>query len=219
MGYGEPGRQHREQGATVCTSLPFVLRPMREGDIRAVMEIERRSFPSPWPESAYRYELRHGSDSLFYVLELGPGGLSASPWRGWLRDVLQRREEPSLLGYVGLRFRDDDAHISTIAIHPDWRGRGLGEFLLLLALEKAIQRGARRATLEVRPSNLVARRLYTKVGFVQTGLRRAYYQDGEDACLMALQPLDDARVAHLQDLKGAIEARLMRSEISNGNCG
>lgn len=188
---------------------------MREADIPDVMAIERRSFPSPWPESAYRYELRYRKDSLFYVLQLGEEMPPAAGWRDRLRGVLHREPSPPILGYVGLRLRGDDAHISTIAVHPEWRGLGLGEFLLLEALERAFRLGMQRVTLEVRPSNRVAQRLYAKVGFVRTGVRPGYYRDGEDAWLMALAPLDEACAVRLRALRRRLETRL-RKEIVKG---
>jgi len=193
-------------------SLPVIVRPMRMSDIPAVMTIERCSFPSPWPESAYRHELRYGANSRFYVLQ-PRWEMSTATWRDRLRGVLQRQEEPPVLGYLGLRFRGDDAHISTIAIHPDWRRKGLGEYLLLVALGKVLHHGVQRVTLEVRPSNQAARQLYAKVGFVQTGMRRAYYRDGEDARVMMLGPLDGAVLARLRGLRQAVEARLRREEV------
>jgi len=198
----EPGRALGSGDAGAgAAALPFVIRPMQVRDIPAVMAIERRSFPSPWPESAYRYELRYGRNSCFYVLQ---------PRVGARRDGLSGGPLPAVLGYVGLRLRGREAHIITIAIHPDWRGRGLGEFLLLQALEEALRRGARKVTLEVRPSNRVARRLYAKVGFTLVGIRRAYYRDGEDGWLMALGPLDRACLARLRGLERAVEDRLVR---------
>jgi len=200
----------------VKSDLPVVLRPMQEEHIPAVMAIERRSFPSPWPESAYRYELRHSAHSQFYVLQLRQGQEDSSTWRDRLWGVLQREEKPSILGYVGLRFRNDDAHVSNIAIHPDWRGLGLGEYLLLEAMDKGIRHGARRITLEVRASNEVARQLYRKVGFRRIGVRRDYYQDGEDAVLMALGPLDAETVRRVRELDRAAQTRLVEVDIPQG---
>ena len=194
-------------------SLPITLRPMREGDIPAVMAIERRSFPSPWPESAYRYELVYGLDSSFFVLQIAKEESPAATWRDRLRGVLERQGEPPLLGYVGLRFRGNGAHIITIAVHPEWRRMGLGEFLLLAALEEAARRSVQRITLEVRPSNQVAQRLYEKAGFSRKEVRRAYYRDGENAWVMVLHPLDDANVARLRDLRRALETRLMTERL------
>ena len=201
-----------EQG-TLFPLLPFVVRRMRESDIPAVVGIERRSFPSPWPESAYRYELRFGVDSLFFVLRhRDQEQQQAAPsWRERLKGALRRTEQP-LLGYTGLRFRSDDAHISTIAVHPDWRGRGLGELLLLTAIDHAIKYGAQQVTLEVRTSNLVAQHLYTKVGFVGTGMRYAYYRDGEDAWLMTLWPLNGMYRDRLSGMVRALEKRLQEEQ-------
>ncbi|HEY75172.1 MAG TPA: ribosomal protein S18-alanine N-acetyltransferase [Thermoflexia bacterium] len=186
--------------------LPFVVRPMEERDIPAVMAIERVSFPAPWPESAYHYELRYGTGSRFFVLQ--PAGEDRANERGRrLRSVMRRRGISPVLGYAGLRFRSDRAHLSTLAIHPDWRGRGLGSFLLLTVLEEAVQEGAQQITLEVRPSNRVAQRLYAKIGFTHTGVRPGYYRDGEDAWLMALT-LDEETVSRLRTLRRAVEARV-----------
>ena len=193
--------------STPGPDFPFVLRPMEEGDIPAVMAIERRSFPAPWPESAYHYELSFRSDSFFYVLTPRE---EAPPTR-WDRLLRRTRQagRSSLLGYVGFRLRDAVAHICTIAIHPDWRGLGLGEFILLAALGKALAYGVRHVTLEVRPSNRAARRLYARLGFVRTGIRQAYYRNGEDAWLMKLGPLDGAMIGYLGERQRAIETRLV----------
>lgn len=197
--------------STAVYALPVTVRPMRETDVPGVMSIEERSFPAPWPESAYRYELRFGSDSQFYVLQANGQQPLPVTWRDRLRGLWQREretQETPVLGYVGLRFRGDEAHISTIAVHPDWTGRGMGRFLLLTALERAIQHQSRLVTLEVRLSNRVALRLYSDVGFVQTDLRRGYYRDGEDAVAMALGPLDRPTIARLQGLRQAAEQRI-----------
>ncbi|MDW8068510.1 MAG: ribosomal protein S18-alanine N-acetyltransferase [Anaerolineae bacterium] len=187
-------------------SAPLVFRPMREEDIAGVMEIERQSFPFPWPESAYRHEIRYGTDSLFYVLELPPEP-SLAPW--WVR-LLRRRgpTRPPVIGYVGMRLLPGEAHITTIAIHPQWRGRGLGKYILLKAIERAARYHARWITLEVRASNQVAQRLYTEVGFRFTGVQRGYYRDGEDAWLMRLGPLDRAEMERLEKIRQETEARI-----------
>ncbi len=187
--------------------LPFIVRPMREADIPAVMAIERCSFPSPWPESAYRYELRFGANVLFCVLQLRQEP-DVPTWSAWLRGALSRRRQVAVVGYAGLRFRSESAHVSTIAVHPDWRRQGLGTWLLLTMIEQAISRGMRRVTLEVRPSNKIAQQLYARVGFVRTSVRHAYYRDGEDAWLMALGPLNEGDIGRLWELKQVAERHL-----------
>ena len=88
----------------------------------------------------------------------------------------------------------DEAHITTFAIHPAWRRQRIGERLLLAFLDLAIDRRAREATLEVRLSNLPARRLYEKYGFRPVGLRPRYYSDdGEDALIMTTEALTATR--------------------------
>ncbi len=176
--------------STAFTPLPFALRPMREEDLPAILAIERESFPSPWTDAAYRYELRHKPESRFYVLEpVGRLGLK-------------------LLGYTGVRLHPHRAHIITIAVNPLLRGRGLGKFLLLTVLDIAARNNVPQVTLEVRVSNLVAQQLYFEVGFVRTGFQRCYYRDGEDAWLMALAPLDDRYRARLQGMLQQVITRL-----------
>lgn len=184
----------------------FAVRPMREEDLPETMEIERMSFRSPWPESAYRHELRYGVDSQFYVLQMQTEG--PTTWWERARKRWRSSDRPPILGYIGMRFHSGTAHIATFAIHPDWRGRGLGKYLLLVALEKAVAAGARTVTLEVRVSNRVAQNLYTDVGFQRVGLYRGYYRDGEDAWTMALGPLREEDIVRLREMRRAIEARL-----------
>lgn len=186
---------------------PFLFRSMREEDIAEVMEIERHSFPSPWPESVYRDEIRYGTDSLFYVLQPYREP-SLVTWRDRLLGRRRGGNRPPVIGYVGLRFLPGEAHITTIAVHPGWRGRGLGKYILLMAIQRALQHPVRFITLEVRASNHVAQRLYTDLGFRVTGIQRGYYRDGEDAWLMRLGPLDEAETERLEEILRATETSI-----------
>ncbi len=193
---------------------PFLFRPMREEDIAAVMEIERQSFPMPWPESVYQHEIRYGTDSLYYVLQ--PHREPAPTT--WLERVFRparRRERPPIIGYVGMRFLPGQAHITTIAVHPRWRGRGLGKYILLMAIQQAARHPIRFVTLEVRASNRVAQQLYTGVGFRFVGVQRGYYRDGEDAWLMQLGPLDRAEMERLEDILRETGARIQQLAVSS----
>jgi [ribosomal protein S18]-alanine N-acetyltransferase len=102
----------------------------------------------------------------------------------------------------------DEAHITTFAVHPAWRRQRIGERLLLAFLDLARDRHAREATLEVRLSNLAARRLYEKYGFRPVGVRPRYYSDNnEDALIMTTSPLDDPRqLERVERLRAAIDA-------------
>ncbi len=183
----------------------FVVEPMAWRDIDAVMEIERQAFPLPWPKHAYRHELFENEHSHYQVLRRVESG-----WKRWLGTRLGS----SVVGYGGFWMIAGEAHISTLAIDVDWRGRGLGSWLLWHLLERASQLGAFEATLEVRVSNLAAQALYSKFGFVIVGERRHYYQDnGEDAWIMTVREFDGAAYqARLDRLGRALQQRVSRPE-------
>lgn len=148
------------------------IRPMTVDDIPVVVDIDRLSFALPWPERSYRFEIGENPTSHLLVAEQSNDGYSR------------------VVGYVGFWLLVDEAHISTLAVHPDRRGRGIGEQLLVAALERALELGAALATLEVRTSNDVAIGLYRKHGFEMVGQRPHYYRDNnEDALLMSLVDL------------------------------
>ena len=198
--------------------MPYTIRPMEPDDVSMVSAIEKLSFPTPWPASAFLYELRK-TDSHYYVLLKPAADRSASPergWRHWLRRISGLPEEGQVIGYVGFRFQGDKAHISTIAIHPDWRGEGLGELLLLTALEKVLEQQASRVTLEMRVSNYVAGHLYHKYGFQSKNTLVKYYRDGEDAQLMAVEMNSSIYQARLARLRHALETRLHSQQIDIG---
>ena len=172
-------------------SLPYAIDWMHLTDIDQVMSIERASFSAPWPASAYRYELVQNDLSSYLVLWSRPASAGHRPkrWHTW-------RREPSLpvLGYGGFWSILDEGHISTIAIDPSWRGRGLGELILVALIDAAIVGGAGELTLEVRISNVVAQNLYQKYGFVQVGVRKRYYHDNNEDALIMTTPRVDATV-------------------------
>lgn len=195
--------------------LLYTIRPMEPGDVPTVAAIERLSYPTPWPASSYLYELRHNKRSFYYVL-LKPAAEAAPTerrWHRWLRSAIGLPVRSRVIGYVGFRLQDGDAeaHISTIAVHPNWRGKGLGELLLLTAMEWALDLDVGTITLEVRASNQVAQRLYRKYRFRFTGIHQGYYRDGEDAWQMKAEVKRDIYRRHLIALRQALEARV-RSE-------
>jgi len=152
--------------------LQATVRGMTVDDLPAVLEIDRQSFALPWPERSFRFELAENEVAHLLVAEVA--------WSVRTR----------LAGYLGYWLLVDEMHISTLAVHPDLRGQGLGERLLLSGLDQARRQGAELATLEVRPSNETAVALYRKYGFTLVGRRRAYYRDNnEDALLMTLTGL------------------------------
>lgn len=160
--------------------------PMEVDDLPAVADIEQLSFTTPWPPHAYRTELESNRLAHYRVLRL----------------------DDRVVAYAGVWLMVDEAHVTTFAVHPSWRRRHHGERLLLAILELAIERGAREATLEVRLSNLPARRLYEKFGFRPVGVRPRYYTDDrEDALIMTTEPLLDPPMRRrLADRRTALEA-------------
>jgi ribosomal-protein-alanine N-acetyltransferase len=157
---------------------------MKWDDVPRVMEIERRSFSLPWSSNTYRHELLENANGHYYVLQRRTPERN-SQRRGWLARLTRpRAPDASIVGYGGFWCIADEAHISTIAVEPEWRGRGLGEYLLASLIEQAIALGARQVTLEVRESNRVAQSLYRKYGFRVTGHRPRYYQDNQENALI-----------------------------------
>ncbi len=147
---------------------------MRLSDIPAVMAIEILAFPTPWKASAYEYEITSNRLANYQVLTAQLG---------------DRPEK--LIGYAGFWMMGGEAHISTIAVNPNWQGRGLGELLLLNLLDLTLDQKASLVTLEVRRGNVIAQALYSKYRFLIVGERPRYYQGKEDALLMTVQPLDE----------------------------
>jgi len=146
-----------------------LIRRMRLEDVPAVHAIDVLSFNLSWPERSFRFELTENPTSRDWVTEVN--GQVAAMLVLWL--VV------------------DEAHIATIAVHPDFRRQGLGEQILLHALRAVQDEGARRAFLEVRAGNTAAQALYKKYGFEIAGVRRGYYKDNnEDALLMNLEKFE-----------------------------
>ena len=139
------------------------IEPMRSDHIPAVLTIESVSFSTAWPANAFHNELSENKLAHYYVGSL----------------------DGKVVAYGGIWVILEDSHITTIAVQPEYRGRGLGEQMLTHLLDEALGRGACWITLEVRETNEVAQRLYRKYGFTNVSVRRAYYSDNnENAVVM-----------------------------------
>jgi ribosomal-protein-alanine N-acetyltransferase len=192
-------------------------------DVAQVLEIDRESYTIPWPASAYRREILHNRSARYYVLREVREGLQPEPdpepqksrlpflrWHLRTGDATDGRRG-TIVGYAGMWMMIDEAHITTIAVRTEWRGRGFGELLLASLVETAVDMGARRLTLEVRVSNDAAQKLYEKYGFHEQGTRLRYYSDNnEDAYIMTT---DDVRQQEYRDrfdsLMQTLEGRLL----------
>lgn len=199
----------------------YYLEPMRQEDVPEVSQVDHLCFTNPWPQSAYRRELRKPQNNYYVVLrsaefsdsfdeqesDSGRGRFSFLPLP-WRSD--ENRPRDPIIGFAGMWILFDEAHVTTIGVHPDERGNGLGELLLVQLFVEAASRGADMLTLEVRVSNDSAQALYQKYGFVQHGLRRRYYSDnGEDAYIMWSPNIRDPEFAQrFDELRGRLLERI-----------
>lgn len=197
---------------------PYLVEPMTLDDVDQVMEIEQIVFPAPWSPRAYRYEITQNDHSTMLVVR--PAGIPAGPF-GHLKRRLGLVEPQPILGYAGLWLLVDETHICTLAVHPQWQGRGLGELLMLSLLDESMRLGARTTTLEVRVSNSAALQLYRKCGFEIVSRRKRYYtNNNEDAYIMTTPPLETAAFqANLERRRKQLHARLMDRGTSNSPQG
>ncbi|MDQ7790121.1 MAG: ribosomal protein S18-alanine N-acetyltransferase [Eubacteriales bacterium] len=143
---------------------------MTERHIKEVAQIEKVSFPTPWPRQTFEFE-------IFY---------------NELAEYMVALDGHKVVGYGGMWMVLNEAHITNVAVQPRYREMGIGRMLMLSLMQRAASLGADRMTLEVRPSNGPARDLYHSLGFVECGLRKGYYQDNdEDAIIMWRERLNE----------------------------
>ncbi len=134
-----------------------------DADLAPIVDIERASFSTPWTADMFRWELRNGDVSATYVMK--SGDLVVAFCCVWV--VL------------------DELHINNIAVRPEFRRQGVAGALLAHVTAEAVGKGATRATLEVRRSNVAALRLYDRLGFAVAGVRPNYYTNPvEDALIL-----------------------------------
>ncbi len=162
--------------------LPIQIRPMQMDDLPAVIALDQQSFSLPWPESSFKFEIESNPLARCWVVELK-------------RDA----DPPLLVAMIVIWLIIDEAHVATIAVHPEYRRKGVARRLLAFALIDAYHAGMLKSCLEVRRGNNAAITMYELFGYREVGVRRKYYQDnGEDAVLMDLDPLDLERLLPLQ---------------------
>ena len=153
---------------------PVQIIPLRAEHLTAVLAIEQASSPEPWTIGIFTDELRDAAMRSFHVATV----------------------DGVVVGFCGLLMQMAEGHIANIAVDPSLRGRRIGARLLLQASRVAVARGAISMTLEVRVSNLAARRLYQWFGFAPAGVRPRYYRSNhEDALIMWVHDVDTAAFA------------------------
>lgn len=155
----------------------MIIRRMTLDDIPQVVAIDQVSFSLPWPERSFRFEVTDNPAS-----------------RGWVAEIDGR-----VAGMIIAWLLVDEAHIATVATHPDHRRQGIASRLLIHALQSLKDEGAVHSVLEVRESNTAAQEMYRKFGFVESGRRQRYYRDNEEnAILMTLSRLEGLNVERLE---------------------
>lgn len=165
----------------------FLVRPMTLDDLPQVYRIELDSFTLPWPFNSYVYELTKSRVSRCYVAATNDD-----------------KDRKKILGMIVIYLIEDEAHVATFAVHPEYRRNGVGWRLLLHALKDTSQEGATHAFLEVRAGNESAIKLYEKFGFTRVGVRKNYYSDNhEDAILMNLDNMTKSHLTYVESLCSA----------------
>jgi|HigsolmetaAR203D_1030402.scaffolds.fasta_scaffold00012_131 ribosomal-protein-alanine N-acetyltransferase len=144
-------------------------RSMRLEDIPQILEVEHESFTVPWTAEAFRNELTHNRHAHYFVM----------------------LHQGEIIGYAGMWLIFDEAHITNVAIRKRFRGKKLGHRLMRHLIDKAAVLGAEKMTLEVRVSNYVAQRLYSRYGFRPVGVRKGYYSDNQEDALIMWADISD----------------------------
>jgi ribosomal-protein-alanine N-acetyltransferase len=156
-------------------SRALVIEPMRPRHISQIMAIERDAYPRPWSAKVFHDELREA--------------------RRGLRRYLVARRGRTVIGYGGIMFMPDEAHVTNIAVSAGERRSGVATRLLCTLADVAIERGCTAWTLEVRATSHGAQELYRRFGFVPAGVRKQYYENGIDAIVMWCDDIQSAEYA------------------------
>lgn len=191
-------------------------------DIPQAQEIEKEAFPNEWPPPSYKRELQNKlAHYLVAVTVSEPPPRKVEP-ENIIAKFLKRLpfseerankplpfENSYVLAMAGIWYMFDEAHITTLAVREKYRGKGLGEIMLMALIDLAMELDSRVVTLEVRASNKSAQQLYSKYGFKNAGLRKGYYsEDGEDALIMTTDCITSASYQEqLQSLSQAHETK------------
>ena len=208
--------------------MTYTIRRMVKEDLDQVTEIDREAFPSQWPPANYKQELQNKTAHYLILyddtkkidipVKTPPKNKFSiisvlMPWtrrKSFEKSILPPITQQYIVGFSGIWMMFDEAHLTNIAVRRQYRGKGLGELLVIATIDLATQLKASFITLEVRASNLVAQNLYNKYGFIQMGIRHGYYLDNrEDAIIMSTDSItSESFQAHIQELREALKKRL-----------
>jgi len=161
----------------------LVISHMQRRHIRRVMTIEKQVYPRPWTARVFEDEIAmmHQQHRHYLVAQVGT----------------------EIVGYGGLLFAGEDAHVTNLAVDPTWHHRGVATELLLELAWEARVGGFSALTLEVRHTNVTAQDLYRRFGFVPAGIRKKYYENTDDAIVMWCSDIQsDEFASRLRDIEG-----------------
>jgi len=205
-------------------NLPCYVRLMRKEDIAQVTKIDHEVFPTLWPPTNYKRELENRLAHYIVACDVretveeprvevasgkGLAGLASKVRRLFFGEEPPPSSREHVIGFAGFWIMADEAHLTNIAVRESSRRQGIGELLLILVIDLAIELKASIITLEVRASNTAAQSLYRRCGFIQVGLRRGYYiSDREDGVLMSTENITSGSFqTHFQQVKQAYAER------------
>lgn len=208
--------------------MTYIIRPMTKEDLAQVTEIDREAFPTQWPPANYRHELNNQLAHYIVVCDdtrtIEDPGIKPQHGLSWLASVIKpwfnrkrssdgnssQSQRQYIIGFSGIWILSDESHITNIAVRKMYQRQGIGELLLIATIDLTMKLKASIMTLEVRASNIAAQNLYSKYGFTQVGVRRAYYLDNrEDGILMSTENIISASFqAQLQQLREDLAKRL-----------
>jgi ribosomal-protein-alanine N-acetyltransferase len=155
----------RDAPESVANTGGLEISKQRRRDLRSgVMTIEAASYPRPWSRGVFESEIEQ--------------------MKSGSRHYLVGRRRRTIVGYAGLWFTPDEAHVTNVAVDPEQHRSGVASRLLLAQADEAVSRGCPAWTLEVRASSVGAQELYRRFGFCPAGVRKKYYENTEDANVM-----------------------------------
>jgi len=171
--------------------LNLLFRQMDLKDLEDVKSIDKIAFPNPWPENAFRYEIEKNPNARLWVVEVN------------------EEEETKIIGFSVIWIVLDEAHVGTIAIHPNYQNQQFGQKLLANVCKQLITENISKIFLEVRESNNPAIHLYESFGFDVDGERKKYYRDNGETAILMSAPIHDIEF---------YESILQNNPISNEIC-
>lgn len=202
--------------------MSYTIRPLAKEDLDQVNKIDAEAFPTQWPPANYRQELQN--KLAHYIVADDDTKFLPSPALKPRRSFLTRflpwskipaKDAPPaphqvIAGFSGIWLMVDEAHVTNIAVRKEYRGKGIGEMLIIATIDLSRELKASIMTLEARKSNTVAQNLYKKYGFVEVGIRRGYYLDNrEDAIIMSTESITSpAFQDRLRELRNSLAGKL-----------